>query len=497
MKIKILSFVFFFILISGVAQENLFLERSYWKKNPSIAAIEKAITDGNDVAELNRNMFDAVSYAILEQVDNTTLKHLISKKGNEVDKITHDGRTYIFWAAYKGNMELVEWLVAQGARADIEDAHGYTVLNFAANAGQTNTAMYDFLLANNAPLTGTTRSGANALLLVASSAKDEDILTYFIEKGLPFDSVDDNQNGIFQYAAKGGNLSLLKTLADKGADVKRINKNGENALFMAAQGTRSKQHGEALFAYLEELGLNPSITNNDGKNLLHLLANRNAEKAVFEHFLGKGLDPNAQDVEGNTPLMYAARGNSLQIVTLLTKATQDINLKDKKGRSALALAVSRNKPEVVKFLIENGADVTTKDGDGNTLAYYLLETFSVKNPTAFEAKWELLDKAGLKMNTLQAAGNSLLHLAAKENNLALLKRLKDFGIDVNQKNEEGNTPLHLAAMSTSNTAILKYLIAEGADLSLKTDFEESVYDLAKENELLQNIEDQLEFLNYK
>ena len=98
------------------------------------------------------------------------------------------------------------------------------------------------------------------------------------------------------------------------------------------------------------------------------------------------------------------------------------------------------------------------------------------------------------MNTLQAAGNSLLHLAAKENNLALLKRLKDFGIDLNQKNEEGNTPLHLAAMSTSNTAILKYLIAEGADPSLKTDFEESVYDLAKENELLQNIEDQLEFL---
>ena len=242
MKIKILSFVFFFILISGVAQENLFLERSYWKKNPSISAIEKAITDGNDVAELNRNMFDAVSYAILEQVDNTTLKHLISKKGNEVDKITHDGRTYIFWAAYKGNMELVEWLVAQGARADIEDAHGYTVLNFAANAGQSNTAMYDFLLANNAPLTGTTRSGANALLLVASSAKDEDILTYFIEKGLPFDSVDDNQNGIFQYAAKGGNLSLLKRLADKGADVKRINKNGENALFMAAQGTRSKRY---------------------------------------------------------------------------------------------------------------------------------------------------------------------------------------------------------------------------------------------------------------
>lgn len=494
MKVRILSLVVFFTTVLGFSQENIFLQRSYWKKNPSIAAIEKAIAEGNDATELNRNMFDGVCYAILEQTDNTTIKHLIGKKGNEVDKITHDGRTYIFWAAYKGNLELVQWLVDQGAKADIEDAHGYTVLNFAANAGQSNTQLYDFLLENKADIHATTRSGANALLLVASGAKDLAILDYFMGKGLAFDSLDDNENGIFQYAAKGGNIDLLKALEAKGANVSRTNKKGENALFMAAQGTRGKQHGKALFTYLEALGLDPMLINTDGKNLFHVLAHRNENVEVFQHYLDRGLDVNAQDVNGNTPVIAAARGNTLEVVKLLVNAVEDLNVQDEKGCSALAMAVSRNQPEVVKLLLENGANVTVMDKSNNTLGYYLMQSYNSKSPEVFESKWELLSKAGLSLESKQHNGNSLLHLAAKENNLDFLKRLKEFNIDINKKNDEGNTALHLAAMSTSDTEILHYMLRQGADVTIKTDFEETVYDLAKENELLQRDEAALEFL---
>lgn len=478
----------------GFSQENRFLQRDYWKGNPSIAEVEKTIAEGNDATTLNRNMFDGVCYAILEQANNPTIKHLIGKKGNEVDKITHDGRTYIFWAAYKGNLELVKWLVDQGGRADIEDAHGYSVLNFAANAGQSNTELYDFLLEHKADINATTRSGANALLLVASTAKDETILNYFMDKGLAFDSLDTNENGIFQYAAKGGNLELLQTLGAKGADVKRINSKGENALFMAAQGTRSKQHGKELFTYLEGLGLDAKVVNKNGQNLLHLLANRNQDVEVFQHYLDMGLDANNQDTDGITPLMNAARGNTPRVVELLVGATEDVNLQDKKGHSALTLAVSRNKPEVVKFLLENGADISMIDKKGNTLAYFLMGSYNPKSPEAFESKWALLEKKGLSLTKVQHDGNSLLHLAAKDNNMPFLKRLEGFGIDINKKNDEGNTALHLAAMSTANTEILKYLIEKGADVTLKTEFEETVYELAKENELLKQQEIPLDFL---
>ena len=71
--------------------------------------------------------------------------------------------------------------------------------------------------------------------------------------------------------------------------------------------------------------------------------------------------------------------------------------------------------------------------------------------------------------------------------------LEKFNIAINQRNNDGNTALHLAAMSSHNETILKYLIAQGADKSLKTEFEETVYDLVSENELLK---EQLNSLDY-
>jgi len=494
MKVRILFWVVLFTLSPGFAQENLFLQRDFWKGDPSIEEVEAAIADGNDVTELNRYMFDAVSYAFIERVNNTTMKHLLSKKGNEVDKITHDGRTYIFWAAYRDNLEMMQWLVDQGAKANVEDAHGYSVLNFAAVTGQVNPKLYDFLLEHSADIKATNHSGANALLLVSSFAQDLDIIDYFVSKGLSLDSADEKGNGIFQYAAKGGKVSLLEQLIDKGAEYKTVNDEGENAFFMAAQGTRGAQNGKAVLEYLESLGLSPNLVNKNGQNLLHLVSSRNEDKAVFTYLMDKGLDINAQDVEGSTPLINASRGNALAVVQLLTEQIEDINGTDNKGRSALAMAVSRNEPEVVKFLLDNGADVSTTDKSGNTLAYYLLQTYKAKDPESFETKWALLSQAGLSIKDAQHDGNSVLHLAAKENNLALLRRLEESGVDINQKNDEGNTALHLAAMSTGNTEILKYLIAQGADVNLKTDFEETVYDLAKENELLQQQDIALDFL---
>ncbi|MEM1259259.1 MAG: ankyrin repeat domain-containing protein [Bacteroidota bacterium] len=486
--------IFYLVTTMMLAQDNLFLQREYWKGDPSIAAVEKAIAEGNDITELNQYLFDGVCYAFLEQVNNTTMVHILNKKGNEVDKMTHDGRTYIFWAAYKGNLEMMQWLVDRGAKANIEDAHGYSVLNFAAIAGQTDPKLYDFLLEHDANINATNHSGANALLLVSPFAKDFGILEYLMDKGLSFDSADDEGNGLFQYASKGGNIAMLKQLIEKGADFKKVSASGENALFMAAAGTRGQQNGMDVYHYLEGLGLANDLVNKDGENLLHLISWRNKDMDLYDHLLGAGLDMNLQDNEGHTPFMYASGGNSLEVVRFLGKQVKNFDVKDTKGRSALAWAVSRNKPEVVKFLLDQGASFTTKDEKDNTLAYYLLETYNPKSPDAFETKLEILRTAGLAMDELQHDGNTLLHLAAKENNLPLLKRLEEFGLDLNKKNNEGNTALHLAAMSTANTEILKYLIEKGADVTLKTDFEETVYDLAKENELLQLEENQLDFL---
>ena len=68
-------------------------------------------------------------------------------------------------------------------------------------------------------------------------------------------------------------------------------------------------------------------------------------------------------------------------------------------------------------------------------------------------------------------------------------------IDINAKNNEGNTALHIAAMKAKDAEILKFLIEQGADVKATTDFDESVYDLASENELLKKNKIDINFLN--
>ena len=496
MSLKYLLFLLAFLPLvwQSNAQKNVFLDRDYWRENPSIAKIEKDISVGNDISELNRNMFDPVTYALLEKTDNATVKYLLEKKGNEVDKLTHDGRTYIFWAAYRNNLEIMEYLVNKGAKANIEDSHGNTVLNFAAVTGQTNPKLYDFLLNHGANIKARNRNGADAILMVASFAKDMDVLNYFATKGQRFDSTDDEGNGLFHYASKGGQVALLKALVKKGIPYKGVNQHGSNAILMASQGTRSTQTGLETYTYLESLGIAVNTVGEKGRNPLHAIASRNQDLVTYTYFLDKCVDINRADANGVTPFMNAANRNSLEVLKFLLPHVTDINAKDNKGQSALALAVGRNTPEAVAFLLDENADIHTIDAKGNSLSFYLMQNFDVKQTERFEAKLKALQSRGLDISKTQQAGNTLVHLAVKENNLALLKRLQEFEIDINKKNNDGNTALHLAAMTSKDLSILEYLIQHGADKNITTDFDETVYDLAMENELLQKDSVVLDFL---
>jgi ankyrin repeat protein len=492
-------FVIVLALISATPffaqNSNIFLDRDYWKTNPSISEIDKKIVQGNDIAELNAYAFDAVCYALIEKADNKTVKYLLTKKGNDVNKRTHDGRTYIFWAAYKSNLDIMQHLVTNGAKTDIKDSYGDTVVTFAAGAGQINTALYDFLIKNGAKLSEQkNRVGANALHLLAPYFTVISEMDYFIENGIALTSSDTKGNGVFNYAAKGGNISFLKALIKKELPYKKVNKNGGNAMLFASQGKRGFQNTLETYKFLDGIGVESNVTGNQSRNPLHYIASKSEDLEIFKFFINKVVDINQQDDSGDSPFMNAANSNTFNVVKYLSTYVKDINTKNENGRSALALAINNNHAEVAEFLLEKGADINVVDNYGNTLAFYLMNTFRSNNLEAFNKKLELLKKNGLNLSLAQGNGNTLYHNAIEKNNLALLKRIETFGIDLNTKNKEGMTPLHLAAMKAQDETILEYLISRGADKIVKTDFEESVYDLALENELLQKHNIDISFL---
>lgn len=481
--------VFLLLLISSFtsfSQDNIFIGKEYWRTKPTITDIEEKIKEGNSPNELNRFGFDPVVYALLENVDDAVIKHLLTKEGNDVNKLTHDGRTYIFWAAYKNNIQIVKHLLDKGAKTDIIDDKGYSLLNFVAVTGGTNTELYDLLIENGANvLKEKTPYGGNPLLLVLSSLKDDKLINYFTEKGLSLNDVDNNGNGAFNYTARKDNRKILSYLIEKGLPYKEPSENGDNAMLAATLASRKGYNSLEYFKYLEDLGINPNITNKEGKTPLHNLAKSNKDIETLQYFINKGVDVNQIDKDGNTALILASQRNSLEAITLFLKETKTINQTNKKGYTALTKAL-RNEPKVVELLIKEGADVRLIDKKGYDLTYHLFKNYQKKNQADFQEKLKLLSHKGLKVNSTQKDGSTLYHLAVENQNLDMLNLIKLYDIDINIKNKNGLTALQKAVMKGKNHKIIKYLLKNGANKNVSTDFDETLFDLAKENEALKN-----------
>jgi ankyrin repeat protein len=264
---------------------------------------------------------------------------------------------------------------------------------------------------------------------------------------------------------------------------------------MASQGGRGGANSIELYQYLESLKLNPAHIGENGETALHGIARKDKQAEIIKYFISKGVDVNRADNDGNTAFMNASASNrELAAVELLAGRVKDINEKNKSGLSALALAVRTNSPEVVAALIAKGADVDVVDTNGDNLAYYLMQSHNSQNAAAFDAKLKMLQDKGFNLGTPQKNGNTLYHLAVAKNDLSLLKKVNKFNIDKNAKNKEGYTALHKAAMSAKDESMIKYLLEIGAKKDVKTEFDETAYDLAGENEFLAKNKISIDFL---
>ncbi|SER65426.1 ankyrin repeat domain-containing protein [Pedobacter rhizosphaerae] len=489
--------------VSAQAQKNTLLDQSFWQGKADVNAVKAEIEKGANPAQLNGMSFDPVVMAINAEAPNETIKFLLAQPGNVVTKPTHDGRIYLHWAASRGNEEIVGYLISKGSNISLKDSHGTSPLIFAASAGQPNTKIYDLFLAKGANLkTDLNGNGANALLLAIGNDKELKLTDYFISKGLDLKSTDATGTNAFGYAARAGNIDVLKALLQKGVSVDK------NALISASEGGRRGSAPVEVFTYLEGLKVDPKAVNKEGRNVLHALVRRPNQNEIITHFLASGVDVNQADNDGNTPFMNAAATNrDTALLALLLPKVKNINQVNGKGLTPLAMAVNSNSSAVVNYLIAKGADVNSVDRDGNNIGYYLIQSFgggeggrggfnqnAPSKAVEFGNKWNLLKAKGLNLSAPQPNGNTLYHLAVTKGELSLIKDLQPLQIDVNAKNKEGITALHKAAMVAKDDAIMKYLLSIGAKKDIKTGFDESAFDLASENETLKKENVSLSFL---
>lgn len=470
------------------AQDNSLLKGDFWKSNPTIELVKAEITKGNNPSQANGGNHDVVSMAINNGADIETIKFLIDQPGNSVTKNTHDGRQYIHWAANKGNVELVNYLIKKGSDLNRTDDKGATPLAFAASNGQTNPEVYNAFFAAGINPKQKYSNGETILLTAIGNDKDLKLTEYLTTKGLSLKDVDTAGRTAFDYAAKNGNIDLLKSLATKGA------KPTNAALIFASKGTRFASTNLDTYKYLiEEVKLSPTAKGENGETVLHNIINKKDQKDIVNYFIDKGVDVNTVDKDGNNVLMIAAGSNNLDAVKQIIAKTKDINTVNAKGETALFTAVQKGSPDVVSFLIEKGAKTNLKAKDGN-LGVYLVHSYKKENANEFSEKLAILTKNGLNISAPQADGSTLYHAAVAKNDLNLLKSLASLNIDVNAQNEDNMTALHRAALIAKDDTILKYLLSIGAKKDLKTEFDETAYDLASENETLKENKISIDFL---
>jgi cytohesin len=185
---------------------------------------------------------------------------------------------------------------------------------------------------------------------------------------------------------------------------------------------------------------------------------------IVEQLIAKGVDVNAKNRMGGTPLHEAASQSNKDTVALLIANGADVNAKGQFGRTPLHEAgvpvyPHRNgNDDVVAVLIANGADVNAKGDFNETPLHVAIDIRDVA---------KLLVAKGVDVNAKDKAGMTPLHRAvARSSKRDVPKLLVDKGADVNAKDKAGMTPLH-KAVTKSSKDVVALLIANGADISAK------------------------------
>jgi uncharacterized protein len=153
----------------------------------------------------------------------------------------------------------------------------------------------------------------------------------------------------------------------------------------------------------------------------------------------------------------------LAYLDLLLKQGVDLNAKDKEGTTPVLLAIERHKEEYLKFLLENGADANETDGGGNSAFYHAV--VNLQEPKLYDL---LAQYASPSFEQVNKEGESLLAgflrmlEGSSERQLQLLEKMIQAGADFNQTAlYYGQPKSGLAWVAEKSVDVLKVVLAGG------------------------------------
>ena len=207
-----------------------------------------------------------------------------------------------------------------------------------------------------------------------------------------------------------------------------------------------------------------NIASNAGDKALLKAAKENNLEYARKLLRMPGVNKNAQNEDGETALIIAARFGHTDMVQLLLENDVDVHIETNKGNPILYIACYMGKLDIIQLLLaEPRIDVNKKKEGGFSPLFIACLKGHV------DVVKLLLAEPRVDVNAQTNGGSSPLHIACSLNKPDIVKLLvSSKRVNVNLQDANGNTALHLTIQKDGDTLMKLLLKRHDIRLSLVT-----------------------------
>ncbi|XP_067658335.1 serine/threonine-protein phosphatase 6 regulatory ankyrin repeat subunit A-like [Haliotis asinina] len=435
--------------------------RGHYGRTPVMTAAEKGhrdmfdllVREGADVSLVDDYRNNILHVACIGgHVD--MVKYALSKKVADINSRGHYGRTPVMMAAEKGQRDVFDFLVREGADVSLVDDYRKNILHVACIGGHVE--MVKHALSKKVADINSRGQYGRTPVMTAAEMGHRDMFDLLVREGSDVSLVDDYRNNILHVACIGGHVDMVKyTLSKKVADINSRGHYGRTPVMMAAEkGQRD------VFDLLVRERVDVSLVDENRNNILHVACIGGHVDMVKYALSKKVADINSRGHYGRTPVMMTARFGHRDMFDLLVREGADVSLVDDDRNNILHVACIGGHVDMVKYVLSKKvADINSRGQYGRTPVMTAAEM-------GHRDMFDLLVREGVDVSLVDENRNNILHVACIGGHVDMVKyALSKKVADINSRGQYGRTPVMMTARF-GHRDMFDLLVREGADASL-------------------------------
>jgi ankyrin repeat protein len=286
----------------------------------------------------------------------------------------------------------------------------------------------------------------------------------------PFDLSSQTGSTVLTHAVMGCHSDICSFLINAGADPFAENVFGNRPIDDALDLILTSQLKSDPF---EKYFLNGDYYEEKRFSMIHMVATELCPLDIATTLEVSGISVDIRDVDGRTPLAWAAGRRNLAILQTLLSFGANPNSADSLQAVPVFAAVKSGTIETIRLLLAYGADVNATDHWGNT-PLHVAALRRRDNDIAL-----LLLSAGAQIDARERSGWTPLSAAVFWRLGPMAQLLIEHGADINNRDNDGMTPLMQAIWLNDHEAI-SLLLRNNADTSATSKDQRSLLHFAAE-----------------